>query len=482
MAEKEEPLPVVGVPPGYKLLAWEGVGFFVPQRWDIGRHEGDLRRGSFRVDDEQRVVVQVRWWSSTRPVSIDQVVSQHVRQVLGDRGGDDAVDRDRIADLDLPGGDDDRVEAFALRVSDESDPSEWLVVWQNFGSGRVAAFRFIREGGEPGRQRLEKMLSGLRLQSGDEWRDWSVLDFSLRSPPGFALNKDALSSGVCYLRFRKGREAIALRRFSAADAILCAHSRSRSGGHVSGLDRSALEAWCRLTYAAEFHDMRYDVEEATDPAGRPMLRLRGNPRLLAPIELKWLIPEHRRLPRRIDIIWDRPANKIYSVEIRRPSRELESVVEEFERSLRMTLDWESLIDDPPLPRKDPASLPESRRQRLRSLRSMVSVDPEITSEVNAEGCMVVTYQYQRPAGLRFLRTAGGMAGGEETKDRTVELDLIGSLIWQQCDGRVRVCDLVESVRKRFQISYREAELSVTQFVKDLGSRGLLRLVMPEDDR
>ena len=107
MTDHSPPLP--SPPSGHKVLAWEGVGLYVPRRWDIGRHEGDHIRGLFRVDDESRVAIQLRWWKAERPIPIDDQVRQHARTVAGK----EAPLRFKPAGgLGLPSGEGNRAEAF----------------------------------------------------------------------------------------------------------------------------------------------------------------------------------------------------------------------------------------------------------------------------------------------------------------------------------------------------------------------------------
>ncbi|MFO7535297.1 MAG: PqqD family protein [Kiritimatiellia bacterium] len=451
-------------PPGFKLLAWEGVGLFVPQRWEIGRHEGDHRRGLFRVDDEARVVIQARWWTAARPIPIDDLVREHAKTVHGRRNGPPPRFT-RAEGLGLGRRENERAVAFEAEIAgDQSLPDrELLVIWQKESAARVLMLRFLVERGQPARSRIRAMLSGLRLQGREEGRDFAVLDFAVRSPPGYRLEKGVLKAGVCYLEFRNGRRILALRRFSAADAAM--------GTPSPGLED--LERWCRMTYAAEFYDMRYGIEFLHDSTGRPLLRLEGKRRLMAPIEMRWLIPRHRRLPRRIDVIWDAAANKIYSVELLRPYPEMGPEIDAFERSLRLTL-----AAEPPgcEVETEPAranAMPDTRLARLRSLRARVRISPEATVRMGENGRAILAWTVERPRSLRLLRLLGGLPAGPEKQAKKLELDMIGSLVWRECGRNRRVCEIIDLLRERFRISHREAELSVTDFIRSLGARGLL---------
>lgn len=459
------------VPAGFKLLAWEGVGLYVPQRWEMGRHEGDHKRGLFRVDDESRVVIQARWWTAERPVPIDDLVRRHVGTVHGHKPGL-APRFSRMEGLGLTPGADERAVAFEADVKNErtSADREILVVWQKPSVRRVLLLRFLIERGQPAMECIRTMLAGLRLQGATAARDFAALDFAVCCPPGYALDKGYLKAGICYLEFRQGRRRLALRRFSAANAVM--------GVETPCLDD--LERWCRKTYAQEFHDMRYEVRRATDPAGRPLLRLTGRRRLLAPIEMRWLLPRHRRLPKRIDIIWDPAANKIYCVELLRPRVDLEATVVAFEQSVRMTLGSElRTVGARKAIEADPG-LPESAKLRLRSLRARVQRSESASAERLENGRLVLGYKVERPRHLRFLRLIGGLPAGPEQQLKKVELDLLGTLVWEECGRNRRVCEIIDLVRDRFRISHREAELSVTEFIRGLGSRGLLSVVLERD--
>ncbi len=440
------------------MLCWEGAGLFAPERWEIGRHSGDAAKGFFRIDNDHRFVLQLRWWTATKPVPIARLVEQHAREVAGRR--DAQLPRfQKTNDFRLPQGSHDRASAFISKPSGDApaDSSELLVIWQRSSVARVMMIRFMIEHGQPDPICLKSMLSGLRLQGPQETRDWAFHDLAFQTPPDWHLQLAHLYAGVAYLEFKHRRDRFAIRRFSVADAVM-------------GTTTPAIEdltRWCRVVYAKEFFDMRYRIELMTDPAGRPGLRLSGSRRWLAPIEMRWLLPRHRRLPRRIDIIWDAAANKIYNLEIRRPSLAMEPILGTVQKSLRLNLaDVTAKVcqDEPPNGTVPP---------RARSLNARVRRRKEVYSEINNQGRTVLTYTFPRPRRLRGLRLLAGLDSGPQKIKRKLELDLIGSLVWERCDRSPKVRQLIADVRQRFLISYREAELSVTEFIRAMGSRGLL---------
>lgn len=57
----------------------------------------------------------------------------------------------------------------------------------------------------------------------------------------------------------------------------------------------------------------------------------------------------------------------------------------------------------------------------------------------------------------------------------LELDEMGTAVWDLIDGRRAVKRIVELFGVAYQVHPREAEVSVTRFVRELGRRGLVGL-------
>ncbi len=59
--------------------------------------------------------------------------------------------------------------------------------------------------------------------------------------------------------------------------------------------------------------------------------------------------------------------------------------------------------------------------------------------------------------------------------RKLQLDALGSQVWQLIDGRRSTGDLIEEFARIHRISVPEAEQSITAFLRELGRRGLIAL-------
>lgn len=100
--------------------------------------------------------------------------------------------------------------------------------------------------------------------------------------------------------------------------------------------------------------------------------------------------------------------------------------------------------------------------------------PLVTEEVLSDSQVRLCY----PLSLKpwFARLAARF-GAWDTRPRTkrLELDAMGTTAWRLMDGRRNVLQVVEAMAEAYGLQPREAELSVSAFIKDLGRRGLLAL-------
>ena len=57
--------------------------------------------------------------------------------------------------------------------------------------------------------------------------------------------------------------------------------------------------------------------------------------------------------------------------------------------------------------------------------------------------------------------------------KTVELDVLGTAVWRAIDGRASVAAIAAGLARDYRLDTREAELSVAQFLRQLGRRGAI---------
>jgi hypothetical protein len=57
--------------------------------------------------------------------------------------------------------------------------------------------------------------------------------------------------------------------------------------------------------------------------------------------------------------------------------------------------------------------------------------------------------------------------------KTFELDPLGLFVWEHCDGKTPVRQLIRLLAKRYHLNEREAEVATVQFLYTLAKKGLI---------
>ena len=65
------------------------------------------------------------------------------------------------------------------------------------------------------------------------------------------------------------------------------------------------------------------------------------------------------------------------------------------------------------------------------------------------------------------------------KERKVILEAIGSDVWALCDGEHNVNQIVDTLAKKYKLNRREAEASLTEYLRRLGKRRLVAFAVPK---
>ena len=66
-------------------------------------------------------------------------------------------------------------------------------------------------------------------------------------------------------------------------------------------------------------------------------------------------------------------------------------------------------------------------------------------------------------------------------ERASVLDRIGSQVWRWCDGERTVEDIIDAFADEYALTFHEARVAVTGYIKSLVQRGVLAIVIPEED-
>jgi hypothetical protein len=65
--------------------------------------------------------------------------------------------------------------------------------------------------------------------------------------------------------------------------------------------------------------------------------------------------------------------------------------------------------------------------------------------------------------------------------KRVALDELGTFVIEHCNGEQTVRDIVDKFAKKYRLNRREAEVSMSTFLRDLARRSIIGLVIEEAD-
>ena len=84
-----------------------------------------------------------------------------------------------------------------------------------------------------------------------------------------------------------------------------------------------------------------------------------------------------------------------------------------------------------------------------------------------------------PLAVRPLVAAVARRLGKSQEDliqiKKLQLDVLGTSVWDLVDGKRSVRRMIQIFAETHRLEKKEAEVSVTQFIRELGKRGLLGL-------
>jgi hypothetical protein len=66
------------------------------------------------------------------------------------------------------------------------------------------------------------------------------------------------------------------------------------------------------------------------------------------------------------------------------------------------------------------------------------------------------------------------------QSKPISLDVVGARVWKLCDGEHTVHDLTEALMEEHKLHRREAEVSLTEFLRMLGKRNMVAFVVPTE--
>jgi hypothetical protein len=132
------------------------------------------------------------------------------------------------------------------------------------------------------------------------------------------------------------------------------------------------------------------------------------------------------------------------------------------------------------PVEPPSTSEKGHAARAAALACRPVKNDAVIAEQMEGGDLILSYPVAiRPWLERLLRRLG--RGAQAPPRRKVQLDALGTQVWGMIDGRRSVGEIVVAFGEAQRLPHREAELSVTAFLRMLGKRGLVGIQAPGSD-
>lgn len=132
---------------------------------------------------------------------------------------------------------------------------------------------------------------------------------------------------------------------------------------------------------------------------------------------------------------------------------------------------------PSLNKPDPTTPPSDRQYALACIPMR---HPECREESHDEGLLLRYSVQAKPWLQQIFKSAAGRK--PEIIQKKLQLDAMGSAVWQMIDGKKSVRQISHDFQKQHQLDPREAEISITAFLQQLGKRSLVALKEPEEEQ
>ena len=119
------------------------------------------------------------------------------------------------------------------------------------------------------------------------------------------------------------------------------------------------------------------------------------------------------------------------------------------------------------------SQPVSILSRQEALQCKPVVNASVDFSKSDNGTILL--EYPLPIKPFFLSLFRRFQQSYDYPTKKIELDEMGSAVWNYIDGQTTVRDMIEDFAVRYKITVEEAEQSITAFLVELGKRGIIAM-------
>jgi hypothetical protein len=112
--------------------------------------------------------------------------------------------------------------------------------------------------------------------------------------------------------------------------------------------------------------------------------------------------------------------------------------------------------------------------REESLDAVVVASGDVSLRERKDGGITLSVPFRPTPFVAWLSRRLHVTG---TAERPLELDEIGSFVWRMFDGRTQVREMIRRLSERYKLNRKEAEVSLTSFIRTLAKKRLVVLAV-----
>ena len=114
--------------------------------------------------------------------------------------------------------------------------------------------------------------------------------------------------------------------------------------------------------------------------------------------------------------------------------------------------------------------------RTRVMKAFPIRNQLITWEIDDKGEAALVIPQKETLWIRLVSKLFMLPG-----KRVIVLDSIGTYVWQMCDGKHTISQIINGVQKQYQLTRKEAETSLFTFMQQLGKRNFIQFAIPQQN-
>jgi len=115
---------------------------------------------------------------------------------------------------------------------------------------------------------------------------------------------------------------------------------------------------------------------------------------------------------------------------------------------------------------------QPKLSRETMLNSRPARNEELTWERNDDGEVQITVKRQENWKVRLISKIFYIP-----KNRKITLDEVGTEVWQLCNGRNTVAQMIEGLSDKYQLNRKEAEVSLLAYLKTMAQKRFIGFVI-----